>query len=254
MLETTNSSLRSRASQSGPIHLLQRDNAEETKSPSARRTTILLQEGIARVNCVDCLDRTNAAQFVIVKQPLRATSCSRPARRSCPGLRLRRHQHAHRDVPRPWRHHSHAVWRLCSRAHDRHVQKDQSMDLSITRRPRKRQAYYANSFADADKQAAINLFLGVDPMAPDFSPYAFPEDIVVPGTGKTRKAQRRRCVPCRSGPHYQHWFDPLHLKPHGSIEARQRRLKEVANADAGFWPSTTVPASSQTSTVTTPSR
>ena len=32
-----------------------------------RRETILLQSGVARVNCVDCLDRTNAAQFVIGK-------------------------------------------------------------------------------------------------------------------------------------------------------------------------------------------
>ncbi|MCO5556969.1 hypothetical protein L7F22_010524 [Adiantum nelumboides] len=32
-----------------------------------RRSTILLQSGVARVNCVDCLDRTNAAQFVIGK-------------------------------------------------------------------------------------------------------------------------------------------------------------------------------------------
>ena len=28
---------------------------------------ILLQQGIVRVNCVDCLDRTNAAQFVLGK-------------------------------------------------------------------------------------------------------------------------------------------------------------------------------------------
>lgn len=37
------------------------------KVKSSRRTHILLQQGIARVNCVDCLDRTNAAQFVIGK-------------------------------------------------------------------------------------------------------------------------------------------------------------------------------------------
>ena len=29
-----------------------------------------LQEGIARTNCIDCLDRTNAAQFVISKRAL----------------------------------------------------------------------------------------------------------------------------------------------------------------------------------------
>jgi hypothetical protein len=34
----------------------------------ARREKPLLQQGILRVNCVDCLDRTNAAQFAIAKR------------------------------------------------------------------------------------------------------------------------------------------------------------------------------------------
>ncbi len=29
-----------------------------------------LQQGVARTNCIDCLDRTNAAQFVIGKRAL----------------------------------------------------------------------------------------------------------------------------------------------------------------------------------------
>lgn len=41
--------------------------AASNKPKSKRRIHILLQQGIARVNCVDCLDRTNAAQFVIGK-------------------------------------------------------------------------------------------------------------------------------------------------------------------------------------------
>ncbi len=32
--------------------------------------TIHIQKGIARTNCIDCLDRTNAAQFVIGKRAL----------------------------------------------------------------------------------------------------------------------------------------------------------------------------------------
>ena len=32
--------------------------------------TINTQKGIARTNCIDCLDRTNAAQFVIGKRAL----------------------------------------------------------------------------------------------------------------------------------------------------------------------------------------
>jgi phosphatidylinositol 3,5-bisphosphate 5-phosphatase len=34
------------------------------------RSTMSLQNGICRVNCVDCLDRTNAAQFVFGKRAL----------------------------------------------------------------------------------------------------------------------------------------------------------------------------------------
>ena len=33
-------------------------------------TEIRMQNGIARTNCIDCLDRTNAAQFVIGKRAL----------------------------------------------------------------------------------------------------------------------------------------------------------------------------------------
>jgi len=32
--------------------------------------TLKLQDGVARTNCIDCLDRTNAAQFVIGKRAL----------------------------------------------------------------------------------------------------------------------------------------------------------------------------------------
>ena len=40
-----------------------RNGDYETKKP-------LMQNGIARTNCIDCLDRTNAAQFVIGKRAL----------------------------------------------------------------------------------------------------------------------------------------------------------------------------------------
>jgi len=37
---------------------------------AAWRSTMALQNGIRRTNCVDCLDRTNAAQFVFRKRAL----------------------------------------------------------------------------------------------------------------------------------------------------------------------------------------
>jgi hypothetical protein len=39
-------------------------------SSDKRRIEPLLQQGILRTNCVDCLDRTNAAQFAIAKRAL----------------------------------------------------------------------------------------------------------------------------------------------------------------------------------------
>lgn len=196
-----------------------------------RRETILLQEGVARVNCVDCLDRTNAAQFVIGKGAF--------------GHQL----HALGLLDNPYlEFDSDAANMLTEMYHDlgdtiamqyggsalahttdtyRKINQWTSHSRDVLETMKR---YYANSFADADKQAAINLFLGVDPMAPDFAPHVFPETITV---GKEQEKKAVRAVPFR--PHYQKWFDPLHLRPRGSIEARQRRLKEVANADAGFW-------------------
>ena len=40
------------------------------ESEAPWRSTISLQNGICRTNCVDCLDRTNAAQFVFGKRAL----------------------------------------------------------------------------------------------------------------------------------------------------------------------------------------
>jgi hypothetical protein len=45
-------------------------NAEKEESKALWRSTISLQNGICRTNCVDCLDRTNAAQFVFGKRAL----------------------------------------------------------------------------------------------------------------------------------------------------------------------------------------
>ncbi|PWZ01757.1 hypothetical protein BCV70DRAFT_187632 [Testicularia cyperi] len=218
-----------------------------------RRETILLQEGVARVNCVDCLDRTNAAQFVIGKAAF--------------GHQL--HALGLLDDPSlPFD--SDAVNMLTEMYHDlgdtiamqyggsalahttdtyRKINQWTSHSRDVLESMKR---YYANSFADADKQAAINLFLGVDPNAPDFAPRVFPIKMVLPphsndhataalATGKQAEDQAETNGPERSveavpfRPHYQHWYDPLHLEPRGSIEVREKRLREVVNADAGFW-------------------
>jgi hypothetical protein len=53
------------------ISSVRQDNLRSYLSSSTPfRNTILLQNGICRTNCVDCLDRTNAAQFVFGKRVL----------------------------------------------------------------------------------------------------------------------------------------------------------------------------------------
>jgi len=46
-------------------HPLFRDDGDV---PMPWRNNVLLQNGVCRTNCVDCLDRTNAAQFVFGKR------------------------------------------------------------------------------------------------------------------------------------------------------------------------------------------
>ncbi|GAC98907.1 hypothetical protein PHSY_006502 [Pseudozyma hubeiensis SY62] len=229
---------------SGPQPGAVRSPTSTIDSASARRETILLQQGVARVNCVDCLDRTNAAQFVIGKAALGhqlhalglLEDPSLPFDTDATDMLTEMYHDLGDTIAMQYGGsalaHTTDTYRKINQwtSHSRDV-------LESMKR------YYANSFADADKQAAINLFLGVDSMAPDFSPRVFPETVVVPPAAATAQVQSSihntnstkavLAVPFR--PHYQHWFDPLHLKPRGTIEARQRRLKEVANADAGFW-------------------
>ena len=122
---------------------------------------ILLQQGIVRVNCVDCLDRTNAAQFVLGKAAFA-------------------HQlHALGLLKRPeLSFDSDAINMLTEMYHDlgdtialqyggsalahttdtyRKINHWSSHSRDMLEGIRR---YYANSFADADKQASIDLFLG----------------------------------------------------------------------------------------------
>lgn len=125
---------------------------------------ILLQHGIVRVNCVDCLDRTNAAQFVLGKVALA---------HQLHALGLLKHPRLSFD--------SDAVDMLTEMYHDlgdtialqyggsalahttdtyRKINHWSSHSRDMLEGIRR---YYANSFADAEKQASIDLFLGQEP-------------------------------------------------------------------------------------------
>ncbi|KAK0554069.1 phosphatidylinositol-3,5-bisphosphate 5-phosphatase [Tilletia horrida] len=186
---------------------------------SKRRDTILLQNGVARVCCVDCLDRTNAAQFVIGKAAF--------------GHQL----HALGLVVQPsLPFDSDAVNMLTEMYHDlgdtialqyggshlvntmetyRKINQWSSHSRDMLEGLKR---YYANSFADADKQAAINLFLGVTELdsAHEYAPAA------------SHVGSRKRR-------HYQQWFTPQYLEERGSLEERTKRLEAVVNDDGDFW-------------------
>ncbi|ORY34868.1 SacI homology domain-domain-containing protein [Naematelia encephala] len=153
-----------------------------------RRGRPLLQQGILRVNCVDCLDRTNAAQFAIAKRafghqlyalgmlgtPYLPFSCDAVDV-------LTEMYHDHGDTL-AWQYTGSAlVNRVDTYRRTKAAQwSSHSRDLLENIR-----RFYNNSMLDADKQAAINLFLGVEPPSPIYQ---------------------------TDRPHYRQWFTPSHLQ------------------------------------------
>lgn len=121
-----------------------------------------LQDGVCRTNCIDCLDRTNAAQFVIGKKVL--------------GYQL--HALGVLDSPTTLEYDSDAVNLLTEMFHDhgdtialqyggshlvntmetyRKINQWTSHSRDMIESIRR---FYSNSFIDAQRQDAINLFLG----------------------------------------------------------------------------------------------
>lgn len=195
---------------------------------SSRRLGILTQTGVARVNCVDCLDRTNAAQFVIGKAAF--------------GHQL----HALGLLEQPYLpFDSDAVDMLTEMYHDLGdtiaLQYGGSHLVNTMETYRKinqwtshsrdmlegLKRYYANSFVDADKQAAINLFLGIDEIS------ISPSGATRPSTGGKslteafRRQQQRR--------DYQDWYTPSNIATIDATPERLETLRCVAQQQQGFW-------------------
>lgn len=189
---------------SGPLpSSMQRTNG----SPSH---PILLQNGIVRLNCVDCLDRTNAAQFVLGKAAFA---------HQLHALGLLKYAHLSFD--------SDAVNMLTEMYHDlgdtialqyggsalahttdtyRKINHWSSHSRDMLEGIRR---YYANSFADAEKQASIDLFLG-----------QAPSEMTVPrhsDFGPTEAC----CI--------------QHLAADEDVGAKAERLVHFVNTDKGFW-------------------
>ncbi|BFZ56626.1 phosphatidylinositol-3,5-bisphosphate 5-phosphatase [Savitreella phatthalungensis] len=122
----------------------------------------ILQQGVARTNCIDCLDRTNAAQFVIGKLALALQLKTIGVIDSVDSLMwdcdavsmLVEMYHDHGDTIALQYGGSHLVNTMETyRKLNQWTSHSRDMLESIRR-------FYNNSFLDAQRQEAINLFLG----------------------------------------------------------------------------------------------
>jgi len=120
-----------------------------------------LQRGVCRTNCVDCLDRTNACQFIIAKRAL-GLQLYELGIIDKPDLAydtdavnlLMEMFHDHGDTIALQYGGSHLVNTMETyRKTNQWSSHSRDMIESIRR-------YYSNSFVDSQRQEAINLFLG----------------------------------------------------------------------------------------------
>lgn len=166
-----------------------------------------LQNGVARTNCIDCLDRTNAAQFVIAKKALgyqlqALGVIERPSvDYDSDAVNLFTHMwHDHGDTIAIQYGGSHLVNTMATyRKINAWTSHSRDMVESFKR-------FYNNSFMDAQRQEAYNLFLGNyvfsqgQPMLWDLS-----TDYYLHHTDPRSMFGRRK-------PNYRQWYTTEHLE------------------------------------------
>ncbi|KII90287.1 hypothetical protein PLICRDRAFT_91346 [Plicaturopsis crispa FD-325 SS-3] len=196
---------------SGPepySHYLQNETDDTVAPPW--RSTISLQNGICRTNCVDCLDRTNAAQFVFGKRALGHQLYALGVVQS-PNLAfdsdavnmLTEMYHDHGDTIALQYTGSALVNRVETYRRMPHWNSHSRDIIENIRR------FYTNSLLDADKQAAINLFLGV-------------------------QGERTITQPARRGG-YQAWFNKENLEPAYVVTECERGMRNFVQTRGDFW-------------------
>ncbi|KAF7974204.1 hypothetical protein HWV62_13169 [Athelia sp. TMB] len=164
----------------------------------------------AQTNCVDCLDRTNAAQFVFGKRALGhqlyalgVVDSPNLAFDSDAVNMLTEMYHDHGDTIALQYTGSALVNRVETYRRMPHWNSHSRDIIENIRR------FYTNSLLDADKQTAINLFLGV----------------------LTERTITQPAV--RGG--YQDWFRKEHLQPAYILEECERGIAEVVDTKGDFW-------------------
>ena len=191
-----------------------------------------LQSGVARTNCIDCLDRTNAAQFVIAKKAfgyqLQALGViEHPSvEYDSDAVNLFTHMwHDHGDTIAVQYGGSHLVNTMATyRKINQWTSHSRDMVESFKR-------YYNNSFMDAQRQEAYNLFLGNyvfaqgQPMLWDLT-----TDYYLHHSDPRSMFGKRR-------PSYRHWYTDEHLESPQmppSFWPRELRNRPLAYFD-DFW-------------------
>ena len=167
-----------------------------------------VQHGVARTNCIDCLDRTNAAQFIIGKKALGYQLQALGVIES-PAVEFDSDAvtiftnmwHDHGDTIAVQYGGSHLVNTMSTyRKINQWTSHSRDMVESLKR-------FYNNSFLDAQRQESYNLFLGTYtyrngfPMLWDLS-----SDYYLHHTEPRSMFGRKR-------PGYQEWYTPSHLNP-----------------------------------------
>ncbi|KAF8885657.1 polyphosphoinositide phosphatase [Infundibulicybe gibba] len=174
------------------------------------RNNISLQNGICRTNCVDCLDRTNAAQFVLGKRALGHQLYALGVVEN-PNLAfdsdavnmLTEMYHDHGDTIALQYTGSALVNRVETYRRMPHWNSHSRDIIENIRR------FYTNSLLDADKQTAINLFLGIHAEKPISQ------------------------SPVRGG--YRNWFHEEYLEPAYRVDECDTALCSFVKTRGDFW-------------------
>ncbi|KAF2143630.1 uncharacterized protein K452DRAFT_267872 [Aplosporella prunicola CBS 121167] len=167
-----------------------------------------VQNGVARTNCIDCLDRTNAAQFVIAKRALGrqlqalGVIAGKTVEYDSDAVNIFTYMfHDHGDTIAIQYGGSHLVNTMATYRKINHWQSHSRDMVESFKR------YYHNSFLDSQRQEAYNLFLGNyvfaqgQPMLWDLT-----TDYYLHHTDP-------REWPVKKRKDYIHWYTPAHLEP-----------------------------------------
>ncbi|KAJ4316461.1 phosphatidylinositol-3,5-bisphosphate 5-phosphatase [Neodidymelliopsis sp. IMI 364377] len=177
-------------------------NGDETSGGSQ------VQNGVARTNCIDCLDRTNAAQFVIGKRALGrqlhalGIIAGNTVEYDSDCVEMFTHMfHGHGDTIAIQYGGSHLVNTMATY---RKINQWQSSSRDMVESFKR---YYHNSFLDSQRQEAYNLFLGNytfnhgQPML-----WELPTDYYLHHANPREWLERTRRD-------YNNWFTPSNLEP-----------------------------------------